>query len=106
MNTKDQPAAIAPSVEEYAACKRKLARLQAEAIAIWDRMSRVGALLSAFQQQSVEDIGNAVAAINQETQNFPTVGDIRKLAAKIKTEIERKQELYTALKNIGVEPEK
>ena len=50
-------------------------------------------------------MGNLVAAINQETENFPTVDDIRNLAVKIKTGIERKQQLHTALKKIGVEPE-
>lgn len=104
MNT-GRPAEIAPSLEEYAACNRKLTDLQAEAIATWDRMARVASMLSVADRQSAEDIGKLMTAIHQETRDFPTVDDIRNLAEEIRKEVERKQRLYRALKSIGVEPE-
>jgi hypothetical protein len=103
-NTKEPTSAMGASVEEYASCKMRLAALQAEAIGTGDRLARIGSLLSAAHQCSVDGIGDVVAAIEQETQNFPTVDYIRDLAVRIKMEIERKQQLHAALKNMGVEP--
>jgi hypothetical protein len=91
MSSKAQPAPTGRALEAYAACKMRLAALQVEAIETWDRLARIGSLLSASHQYSV--IGDVVEAINQETQNFPTVDYIRNLAKEIKTELERKQQL-------------
>jgi hypothetical protein len=105
MTTKERPAAIGlPTLEEYAACKTRLAALQTEAIKTWDRLARIGSLLSASHHCSVDSIGDVVATINRESRNFPTVEYVRDLAVRIKTEIERKQQIHDALKKIGVEP--
>ena len=40
VSTEEQPAATIPTVEEYDACKKKLAALQLEAIRTWDRMAQ------------------------------------------------------------------
>jgi len=105
MSTEEQSTAIGSvTMEEYSACKRKLAELQVDAIQTWDRLARIGSLLSSSPLSPVEDVGEVVAAINHATRDFPTVDYIRNLAEQIKTEIERKQRLHAALKNMGVEP--
>jgi hypothetical protein len=105
MSTKAQPVRIDRTMEEYAASKLRLELLQAEAIETWDRLARIGSLLSASHQFSIEGVGDVVGAINRETRHFPTVDYIRNLAVEIKMESERKLQLHTTLKNLGAEPD-
>jgi hypothetical protein len=104
MSDEQQQAAIGRTVEEYAACRKKLATLQATSAKIGNSLTQLGQFLRTTEKYTAHTIMTIVTAVNQETMNFPTVDSLRALALDLKTEMERREQLFTTLKNMGFEP--
>ena len=101
MSDEQQLAAIGRTVEDYAACKKKLAALEGEAIKEGNMLFEIGNALRTADRGGASGL---VALVNSRIGQFPTADSIRILAQDIKTEFDRKNQLYAALKNMGIEP--
>lgn len=94
-------AAIGRTVEDYAACKKKLAALEGEAVKQGNMLFELGNGLRTVDRGGV---GGLLALVNSRIGQFPTADSIRILVQDIKTEFDRKNQLHTSLKNMGIEP--
>lgn len=104
MSDEQQQAAIGRTVEEYAACKKRLATLQATATQIATVLSRMGQYLSAFAKNPAIQSASFQTELNSNAVNFPTIESLRELWSDIATDDRRKTELYAILKNMGFTP--
>jgi hypothetical protein len=104
MSDEQQQAAIGRAMEEYVASKKKLAALQQEVAKQSRILAQVSQALGGLYQANVGGVPQSVAVLMQETANFPTADSLHSLALDIRAESDRRQQLYTTLKNMGFEP--
>lgn len=104
MSDQEQLTEIGRTVEEYAACKRKLAALRGQAVTFGRSLQPAAQFLSNSPQASIGGITGILKSLDHDLSNLPGGAVIVTLLGEMKSEMERKQHLHDLLLQMGAEP--